>query len=316
MYTVGEETHQHPVTRSSPVQEFKTANNRIFPKTLAIYCLFAVVVALLYSIRELGPGAFLVASVPAWIVIGWGQLALFNALHEGLHMRFGAPHRERLAWLLAGWPVGFSDSYRRLHLDHHRFLGDPQRDPDYVNYAGFPGNRRQFIARCAMNLCGVNSVLQFLGLRQAAAPEAGAADRSRARGLLQIAMIQGLLLLLFHALVGWQYYLWLWLLPLLTFGKFFSFARTFCEHASPGGRVTVRTISGSFLGEKLLGTFCFNYHAEHHEHVFIPCNELERAHRRVAPALYHDRGSDEPLYEHYRGGYAALLWGWFRALPW
>ena len=108
----------------------------------------------------------------------------------------------------------------------------------------------------------------------------------------------------------------LWLLPLATFGKFFAFARTFCEHASPENHTTVRTITGTLAGEKLLGTFSFNYHAEHHEYVFVPCNQLATAHQLSARELFASGRSEEPRYEHYRGGYASLLWTWFRDLPW
>jgi len=129
-------------------------------------------------------------------------------------------------------------------------------------------------------------------------------------------LIQGLLLLGFSGTIGWQYYPWLWLLPLVSFGKFFAFARTFSEHASPDNCITVRTITGSIAGEKLLGMFCFNYHAEHHEYVFVPCNQLRTAHQLSAARLFDPQRGEEPHYVHYQGGYGSLLWGWFRALPW
>ncbi|MCZ6830442.1 MAG: fatty acid desaturase [Gammaproteobacteria bacterium] len=300
------------------LQELRNPDNWIYPKVLALYGIFLLATLVLHACRDAGLALFLAVSVAAWIIIGWGQLALFNALHEGLHLRFGNPHRERLAFLLTAWPVGFSENYRQVHLDHHRYLGDPQRDPDYVNYANFPRSRRQFIARCLMNLSGVYALLQFLGLRQAlpCAPDRSTEREHSRVGTRNMLLTQGLILLAFSSTVGWQYYLWLWLVPLLTFGKFFAFARTFSEHASPDNRVTVRTITGSVPGEKVLGMFCFNYHAEHHEYVFVPCNQLRVAHQLSGAELYDSQRQDEPRYEHYQGGYLRLLWQWFRALPW
>jgi fatty acid desaturase len=297
------------------VQELRTPDNRIFPQVLALYAVFLLATLAVHACAGADPALFLGVSVLAWATIGWGQLALFNALHEGLHLRFGKPHRPLLAYLLTAWPVGFSENYREVHLDHHRYLGDPQRDPDYVNYANFPRSRREFIARCLKNLSGVYALLQFLGLRQAL-PRGGNDSASSRRGSRNMLLTQGLILLVFASTVGWQYYLWLWLVPLVTFGKFFAFARTFSEHASPDDRITVRTVTGSFPGEKLLGMFSFNYHAEHHEYVFVPYRQLRLAHQLSSAELFDPERPGEPRYEHYHGGYLNLLWQWFKALPW
>ena len=296
------------------VQQLRNPDNRIYGKVLALYGIVLPAILAAYSCRNAGVALFLAVSAAAWLVIGWGQLALFNALHEGLHQRFGEPHRERLAYLATAWPVGFSENYRQVHLNHHRYLGDPQRDPDYLNYANFPRSRIEFVGRCLMNLCGIYALLQFFGLRQTAKLEPG--QENSAAATASMLLTQCLIVLVFSVTLGWQYYLWLWLLPLVTVGKLFAFARTFSEHASPDNRTTVRTITGSLVGEKVLGMFCFNYHAEHHEHVFVPCNQLRATHQLVGTGLYDPGRGGEPRYEHYQGGYLSLLWQWFRALPW
>ena len=253
----------------------------------------------------------------AWGVIGWCQFALFNALHEGLHNRFGNPHREVLAYALAAYPVGFDGNYRRVHLDHHKYFGDPGRDPDYPNYAGFPTSKRQFLWRLLLNLCGWYALLQFLGIRQGTADASKDSSNPAATEtvLWKLMLAQALVLLLFAMTVGWFYYVWLWLIPLVTFGKFYASTRTFCEHGHPGNQPTIRTITGSFAGEKILGVFCFNYHAEHHRFTAIPCNRLAAASAALSDSVYAPVESGEPCYEHYKNGYLQLLVGWFRGLP-
>jgi fatty acid desaturase len=75
----------------------------------------------------------------ALLVVGNRQRALGNLLHDASHRSFDA-HRTRAAWLanvLFCWPLWVSmDLYRREHNRHHRFLGDPRRDPDFIHDAG------------------------------------------------------------------------------------------------------------------------------------------------------------------------------------
>ena len=133
---------------------------------------------------------------------------------------------------------------------------------------------------------------------------------------LHLALTQLLILAIFALSVGWFYYIWLWLIPLASFAKFFSSTRAFCEHGSPDNEPVIRTITGSYAGEKILGVFCFHYHAEHHRYVGIPYNQLRRAHQQANPALYEAGGkAGGERYELYQYGYLRLLLDWFRALP-
>jgi fatty acid desaturase len=74
----------------------------------------------------------------ALLIIGNRQRALGNLLHDASHRSFDL-HRTRAALLanvLFCWPLWVSmPLYRREHNGHHRFLGDPGRDPDYIHDA-------------------------------------------------------------------------------------------------------------------------------------------------------------------------------------
>jgi len=302
---------------SVSIEKYSEASNTILLQVAAVYLLVFASVYLFTRI-EFGLNLpFLAGSVVAWAVIGWCQFALFNALHEGLHNRFGDPHRAFLAYALAAYTVGFDERYRKVHLDHHKYFGDPALDPDYPNYGNFPASKRQFFWRFFSNLCGWLALLQFLGLRQSTTSSAeDTASGQDSQGLpYRMLITQLLILMLFAVSVGWFYYIWLWLIPIVTFGKFYSSTRAFCEHASPDNQPTIRTITGSFFGEKILGVFCFHYHAEHHRHVAIPYIHLQEACLALHDSVYLPPEPGEPRYEHFRGGYGGLMIGWYSALP-
>lgn len=72
----------------------------------------------------------------AVLVIGNRQRALGNLLHDASHWSFDADRRRSglLADILFCWPLWTSMAiYRDEHNRHHRFLGDPARDPDFIH---------------------------------------------------------------------------------------------------------------------------------------------------------------------------------------
>jgi fatty acid desaturase len=72
----------------------------------------------------------------ALLVIGNRQRALGNLLHDASHWSMdGNRHRSQIvANLLFCWPLWVSmPIYRDEHNRHHRHLGDPARDPDFIH---------------------------------------------------------------------------------------------------------------------------------------------------------------------------------------
>jgi fatty acid desaturase len=70
------------------------------------------------------------------LVIGSRQRALGNLLHDASHRSLDANRRRAriLANVLFCWPLWVSMSiYRDEHNRHHKFLGDPARDPDFIH---------------------------------------------------------------------------------------------------------------------------------------------------------------------------------------
>lgn len=92
----------------------------------------AIVLASVLAIRWGG----IVAVMLALFVIGNRQRALGNLLHDASHGSFDRQRRRgsMLANVLLCWPLWVSMRvYRADHLAHHRWLGDPRRDPDYIH---------------------------------------------------------------------------------------------------------------------------------------------------------------------------------------
>lgn len=72
----------------------------------------------------------------ALLVIGNRQRALGNLLHDASHHSFDANRRRAtiLANILFCWPLWVSMAiYRAEHNLHHKFLGDPRRDVDFIH---------------------------------------------------------------------------------------------------------------------------------------------------------------------------------------
>ena len=105
---------------------------RLFRSLLAAATDWALIVLATAATLEYGW-----AVVPfSLLVIGCRQRALGNILHDASHWSFDANRKRStiLANLLLCWPMWVTMAiYRNEHNRHHRFLGDPARDPDFIH---------------------------------------------------------------------------------------------------------------------------------------------------------------------------------------
>jgi fatty acid desaturase len=92
---------------------------------------------LLIALAASATAAFGWVAVPfSLLVIGNRQRALGNLLHDASHRSLDANRgRSRLlANVFFCWPLWVSMAiYRDEHNRHHKFLGDPGRDPDFIH---------------------------------------------------------------------------------------------------------------------------------------------------------------------------------------
>ena len=228
--------------------------------------------------------------------IGSRQHALFALVHEGVH---GLLHADRrwnrgLAKVLCAWPILVPyESYRRIHLLHHRYLNTP-RDPDWQrNRPDRLGNLSTRSLRALLGLEGAQvRLLDFFVVGE------------RPPGLrLEVretwARLSFYVLVLGAAAYGGALTVLVkyWLVPLATWFVATMRLKGLAEHygmdnASPIGS---HTIIPTPLEGVLLSPLNFGYHAAHHASPGVPYRALPELHallmrtehfRRHAPVTH------------------------------
>lgn len=289
-------------------------------------CLWGFLVLLLVGLNwAIGTGNWLI-QVPAgmlvFVLVGWVQASLSNGFHEAVHYNFGEHHSDRLSLALLGYPTFFTLNYRTVHMQHHRYFGDPENDPDFKTFSGFPRTRGEFLKRLIFMGSGIAAAHQLLTKNlkpQKKLSRSAKSGKGKSRSdLVGLAMTQLVILGLYTWILGPIFYLFFWVLPLGTIGKLAKSTRAFCEHGSPDRDWVLRTITGTPLQTGTLGMYGFHFHGEHHLYPWVPYPKLEALYLRHQreledPEYVSERGSE---YESFDGGYFRLLWKWFQELPW
>lgn len=254
--------------------------------TLSLVRLYGAILLILWATWALGGGWWL---VPAFILIGALQHGISILLHDAVHgLLF--PNRyanEIIGALLLSYPIGFSFDYRPTHFSHHKHLGSPG-DPDLVNYRDFPATRGRLVRKLLIDFSGLGAFMQFVEMNT----EFVATKKSR--HTLVIALVQGLLFLLFFAAGYPLAYFVLWLLPLVTVAKGLAQMRNLAEHLVREGRESsgpgrLRTFKSNPIERFFIAPLNFNYHAEHHWFPQVPYYNLPklRAFLMKDPAYAH-----------------------------
>ena len=262
----------------------------------------------------IGAAAWLVAVSPLWallpavVLLGIAQSALFAPVHETMHL---TAFRNRRANAVVGWLAAAPSLlnwhfYADFHLAHHRFTQDPARDPELnppppaaldryllrVLAANYWHARFKVIADCWR---GDLSSYAYIP----------AADRPRVMGSVRAMCVLLLGLALASAAIwGWWAPLLFWVAPQLV-GQVFLRLYLLTEHTgceeTPNGLVNTRTTLTNAAMRLLMWNMGF--HTEHHLYPSIPFHRLPVAHRAVRDRL----GVVQP-------GYARWHLGFFRDL--
>jgi fatty acid desaturase len=279
----------------------------VFRGVICLYLLFALCFVLLYLLQET---KLEVLNIPFYILlfvaIGWGQFSLSLAFHEAVHFNFGNNHDDIFAGFISAYPIGLSMCYRGVHFAHHKYFADSAKDPDYNEFAYFPSSRFAMLKRALFMCSGVPAVKQLL--TQSSEVKEYKCDYKMERARMIFTQI--FIFLLFSNTLGPFFYIFFWVLPVATVGKLFSSTRLLCEHGNPNGKPVLRTITGKTFQSNTLGMFNFNYHADHHSSIAVPCGDL--------PAYHEARRKNEISFsntENFHGGYLKLLGFWFKTLP-
>jgi len=251
----------------------------------------------------------------ALLFIGSTQRAMVNLLHEASHkvLSRNPVLNLVLGTVFSGYLVFHLYSpYRTSHIGfHHRYLGDPQKDPDYEFHRDLglydpeKSDARFFLE---------NIVLAVLGLRTASYVRYIVRDRIFYRGpgtnvSMPVSLgaerlvfaVQWLLITAACAASGTLHVLLLfWIVPLFTSAVAVGWLSELAEHypmpeSERAQLLMTRNRHGWAMENYLLGRHHDNYHLVHHLNMSIPFWNMKRAHRILL---------DDPTYARWDA-----LWG-------
>ena len=220
-----------------------------------------------------------VAWIAAFFVMGaWFQRAL-TLFHEAAHRLLFSNRRlnDLIGEKIIGWiAFGTGDSaYRLAHSQHHRDeFGE--REPDFGLYARYPIPRdslRRKLIRDAVGISGWKNVKPSL---------VGLFRSGRRVRALRFLGGQALVFAVFAGFGHPWLFLFLWLLPWLTYWRVANRLRALAEHAgmtrSDDRRLTTHHIRQGFLSKHVFLSQGIGYHLAHHVDSGIPMANLPRLH--------------------------------------
>ncbi len=229
--------------------------------------------------------AWALRAQPWWVLVPAAYLlgaladhALWTLIHDCTHNLVFRKTRWN-AWLqiLANLPIVFpaAISFRKFHIFHHRFQGDPELDADLASplEARLVGNGTvrkalwllTFFAWQSLRVPRLKRVKMFDGWYLA-------------NVAVQLAFLVGL-----WAAAGWRPVLYLTLSSIFAIGLHPVGARWIQEHYLTSGKAGQETFS--YYGPLNLVAFNVGYHNEHHDLMTVPWSRLPRL-KAMAPEFY------------------------------
>ena len=293
-------------------EEFKDDYRRALPKALiqeltrrsawrasaAILADVAVLAVAMAVALAYWPNALVL--VPAVIIIGTRQHALFVIAHEAAHyLLYERRWLNDLAGRACATVQGLSMcTYRVIHRLHHNHLYGPL-DPDTALHGGYPRGRMYLVRKLAKDLCGLTAwktYAYFLGgapalntaTNVALRPldDTSAKLRADARADRNMVIALHIAALAVAAASGYLVqYLVLWVLPLITVVQAILRLRAIAEHGATTDFSSPLTAARTNLGPVWLRWCIFphnvNYHVEHHLYASVPQYNLPRLHAEM-----------------------------------
>lgn len=228
--------------------------------------------------------------VPAMFLHGCTLVTNFAPMHECVHRTaFATPVLNEIYGWVAGLLSFYNFTfYRYFHTWHHRYTQDPARDPELIEPKA--RNMREYFRE----IVGYNwwiyrprTFSKMMTGRMGDMPFIPADARRRIM-ISATAQVGVYVLGLTAAALGYPYFLYWWLLPMLLAQPFLRFL-LIAEHTGctvdENGLTNTRTTLASFPIRLLMWNM--PYHAEHHLYPSIPFHQLPVAHRELKAKLMH-----------------------------
>jgi len=240
------------------------------------------------------------ALLPAIIVIGSRQHALFVIAHEAAHyLLYERRWLNDLAGRACAAAQGLSMcTYRVIHRLHHNNLYGAL-DPDTALHGGYPRGRMYLVRKLLKDLSGLTAwktYAYFLGAAPALntatnvavrpLDDTSAKLRAEARNDRNLVIALHVIALAGFAMAGYLIqYLVLWVLPLITVVQAILRLRAIAEHGATTDFSSPLTAARTNLGPAWLRWLIFphnvNYHVEHHLYASVPQYNLPRVHAEM-----------------------------------
>ncbi len=228
--------------------------------------------------------------LPAMLLLGIAQSALFAPIHETVHL---TAFRARRANAVVGWLAACPSLlnwhfYTAFHLAHHRHTQDPERDPELALPP--PSTLDAYVWRIlALPYWRTRLQVAWAGLRGDLSAYPFITDRAAPRIIRSIRAMCAVLLVgtaLAVVLVGWWAPLVFWIGPQLL-GQPFLRLYLLTEHTlctmDGNGLTNTRTTLTNGLMRLLMWNMPF--HTEHHLYPSIPFHRLPDAHTAMRARL-------------------------------
>lgn len=228
--------------------------------------------------------------LPAMVLLGLVEAALFAPIHETMHLTAFRSRRLNavFGWLAACPSLLNWHFYAAFHLAHHRHTQDPERDPELIiqppstldGYVWRVLALPYWLTRLAVlrdGLRGDMSAHPYISAR--AAPKV-------VRSIRLMAAFVAACVLLSTVLVGWWAPLVFWIGPQLL-GQPFLRLYLLAEHTlctmDDNGLTNTRTTLTNALMRLVMWNMPF--HTEHHLYPSIPFHRLPDAHAAIRSRL-------------------------------
>lgn len=259
-----------------PRPELRGELRRIDNARNLITCVVALVapIMVIALVAIVGTWWAIAVAVP---VIATLQLRMYIIHHEAAHRLLFTNRRTNdiIGINIMGWlPLGTGNhGYRRVHTAHHRDEFGPN-EPDFLLYSFYPITASSFARKLRRDGLGV-SAWRIIKPRLRGLFAAG----QRIAGLRFLGM-QALVFTGFAAGgVPWLY-LWLWVLPYVTWYQVINRLRSVAEHGgltrSVDRRHTTHIVKPSLLVRIFLAPLNVAYHLPHHVDSGVPFRNLPR----------------------------------------
>lgn len=222
----------------------------------------------------------------AIILIGSRMRALENLLHNGSHgMLFAHPKLNNcLTRLFCAYPIFLSfNLYKQSHMDHHRWLGDYEMDPDLIRYRKLGIDKMPFSK--SKTVWTLIKIFGLVGIPKYVYGSIASTLLHRDRNnellprLIFLVAANGL----FIYAMSVEIWIKFWLIPYFTTFQMIRFLAEISEHGGLYGRTDQEIGLARNNTDHLMSFFIYphsdNYHLTHHLFPAIAHHKMRAAHQ-------------------------------------